>query len=180
MSEFFLELFSEEIPVNLQKNAREILLQNFKDFFKKENIVFSEKSFSFSTPNRVLILFNRLNKEVIKKSEEIRGPNINAPEKALDGFLRSNSIAKEAIFKKKTDKGEFYFYKKTEEKTNTFDLLEKNLSLPAYDQCLKASHIFNILDARGVISVAQRTEYISRIREITKGAGEIWLKSQTE
>ena len=64
MSEFFLELFSEEIPVNLQKNAREILLQNFKDFFKKESIVFSGKSFSFSTPNRVLVLFNRLNKEV--------------------------------------------------------------------------------------------------------------------
>jgi glycyl-tRNA synthetase alpha chain len=59
-------------------------------------------------------------------------------------------------------------------------LLEKNLSLPAYDQCLKASHVFNILDARGVISVAQRTEYISRIREITKGVGEIWLKNQTE
>ena len=61
MSEFFLELFSEEIPVNLQKNAREILLQNFKDFFEKENIVFSGKNFSFSTPNRVVILFNRLN-----------------------------------------------------------------------------------------------------------------------
>ena len=59
-------------------------------------------------------------------------------------------------------------------------LLEKNLPLPAYDQCLKASHIFNILDARGVISVAQRTEYISRIREITKSVGEIWLKNQTK
>jgi len=127
MSEFFLELFSEEIPVNLQKNTREILLQNFKDFFEKENIVFSEKNFSFSTPNRVLILFNRLNKEVIKKSEEIRGPNINAPEKALEGFLRSNNITQEKIFNKKTDKGEFYFYKKPEEKTNTFDLLEKNI-----------------------------------------------------
>ena len=40
MSEFFLELFSEEIPVNLQKNAREALLKNFKDFFEKENISF--------------------------------------------------------------------------------------------------------------------------------------------
>ena len=59
-------------------------------------------------------------------------------------------------------------------------LLEKNLSLPAYDQCLKASHVFNILDARGVISVAQRAEYISRIREITKNVGKIWLKSQTK
>jgi len=58
-------------------------------------------------------------------------------------------------------------------------LLEKKLSLPAYDQCLKASHVFNILDARGVISVAQRAEYISRIREITRNVGEIWLKSQT-
>ena len=57
-------------------------------------------------------------------------------------------------------------------------LLTKNVSLPAYDQCLKASHIFNILDARGVISVAQRAEYIARIRDITKGAAEIWLKSQ--
>ena len=46
-------------------------------------------------------------------------------------------------------------------------LTEKKISLPAYDQCLKASHVFNILDARGVISVAQRAEYIGRIRDIT-------------
>tara|TARA_B100001540_G_scaffold120064_1_gene107334 strand:- start:4219 stop:5100 length:882 start_codon:yes stop_codon:yes gene_type:complete len=58
-------------------------------------------------------------------------------------------------------------------------LIENKVSLPAYDQCLKASHIFNILDARGVISIAQRAEYISRIRDITKGTAEIWLKSQT-
>ena len=57
-------------------------------------------------------------------------------------------------------------------------LLEKNLPLPAYDQCLKASHIFNLLDARGVIGVAQRTEYICRIRELAKGAGNSWLESQ--
>ncbi len=75
----------------------------------------------------------------------------------------------------------------TENLFKIFDMIEKeakmltenNVSLPAYDQCLKASHIFNILDARGVISVAQRAEYISRIREITKSAAEIWLKSQT-
>jgi len=57
-------------------------------------------------------------------------------------------------------------------------LLEKKLPLPAYDQCLKASHIFNLLDARGVIGVAQRTEYISRIRELAKGSGKSWLESQ--
>ncbi len=57
-------------------------------------------------------------------------------------------------------------------------LIEKKISLPAYDQCLKASHIFNILDARGVISVAQRAEYISKIRDLTKAIGKIWLESQ--
>ena len=59
-------------------------------------------------------------------------------------------------------------------------LTEKNISLPAYDQCLKASHVFNILDARGAISVAQRSEYIAKIRDITKSVAEIWVKSQTE
>ncbi len=59
-------------------------------------------------------------------------------------------------------------------------LTEKKISLPAYDQCLKASHVFNILDARGVISVAQRAEYIGRIRDITKGVAEVWLNYQTE
>ena len=57
-------------------------------------------------------------------------------------------------------------------------LLKKKLSLPAYDQCLKASHVFNLLDARGAIGVAQRTEFISRIRDLAKGSGEIWLESQ--
>ena len=59
-------------------------------------------------------------------------------------------------------------------------LTEKKLSLPSYDQCLKASHIFNILDARGVISVAQRAGYIGKVRDITKSVAEIWLSSQTE
>ena len=57
-------------------------------------------------------------------------------------------------------------------------LIEKNISLPAYDQCLKSSHVFNILDARGVISVAQRTEYIARIRDLTKEIGKIWVETQ--
>ena len=57
-------------------------------------------------------------------------------------------------------------------------LVEKRISLPAYDQCLKASHTFNVLDARGAISVAQRAEYIARIREITKLAATIWIDTQ--
>ena len=59
-------------------------------------------------------------------------------------------------------------------------LIEKKISLPAYDQCLKASHIFNILDARGVISVAQRAKYIGRIRDMTNGVATTWLTTQKE
>ena len=57
-------------------------------------------------------------------------------------------------------------------------LLEKKLPLPAYDQCLKASHIFNLLDSRGVIGVAERTGYINRIRDLAKGVGSTWLENQ--
>ena len=89
MSEFFLELFSEEIPAILQKNARENLLQNFKYFFEKKNIDFS-KDFSFSTPNRLLILFYGIKPAIHQKEEEKRGPKIKSSEKAIEGFLKSN------------------------------------------------------------------------------------------
>ena len=56
------------------------------------------------------------------------------------------------------------------------NLITNNLALPAYDQCLKASHVFNILDARGAISIAQRSGYISKIREMVRSVGELWLE----
>ncbi len=52
------------------------------------------------------------------------------------------------------------------------------LVLPAYDQCIKASHIFNLLDARGVISVTERQSYILRVRELAKACGKAWLKTK--
>ena len=124
MSEFFLELFSEEIPAGLQQNARKTLLESFQKLFSEKKIVF-KKSTSFSTPNRLVILFEGLSKEVIQKEEEIRGPIISAPEKALEGFIRSNKIEKKDLFKKKIEKGEFYFYIKSSKKTNTINLLQE-------------------------------------------------------
>jgi glycyl-tRNA synthetase alpha chain len=49
------------------------------------------------------------------------------------------------------------------------------MALPAYDQCIKASHVFNLLDARGVISVTERQSYILRVRELAKACGAAWL-----
>ena len=126
MSEFFLELFSEEIPSSLQKNLREDLLDNFNKFFNEKFINFKRSS-SYSTPNRLIILFEGLQRQVVLKSEETKGPNINAPEVALDGFLRSNNISTNDLFKKKTDKGEFYFFKTKSKKLNTHTLLEQSI-----------------------------------------------------
>jgi glycyl-tRNA synthetase alpha chain len=50
--------------------------------------------------------------------------------------------------------------------------------LPAYDQCIKASHVFNLLDARGVISVTERQSYILRVRDLAKACGAAWLKTE--
>lgn len=57
-------------------------------------------------------------------------------------------------------------------------LVEKGLALPAYDQCLKASHTFNLLDARGVISVTERAAYIGRVRTLAKACCTQWLKGR--
>ncbi|MEE8246831.1 MAG: glycine--tRNA ligase subunit alpha [Alphaproteobacteria bacterium] len=57
-------------------------------------------------------------------------------------------------------------------------LLSAKLPLPAYDQCMKASHLFNLLDARGVISVTERAAYIARVRALAKGCCEGWLESR--
>ena len=56
--------------------------------------------------------------------------------------------------------------------------LRHGLALPAYDQCIKASHIFNLLDARGVISVTERQSYILRVRELAKACGAAWLQTE--
>ena len=62
--------------------------------------------------------------------------------------------------------------------TECGSLLSQNLPLPAYDQCVKASHLFNLLDSRGVISVAERASYIGRVRTLAKGCCEEWLAGE--
>jgi glycyl-tRNA synthetase alpha chain len=57
-------------------------------------------------------------------------------------------------------------------------LLDARLALPAYDQCLKASHLFNLLDARGVIGVNERAAFIARVRALAKACCEAWLASR--
>ena len=124
MSEFFLELFSEEIPAGLQKNLRENLLKSFNDFFEEKSIPFKRSS-SYSTPNRLVILFEGLQKQTTLKSEEIKGPSTKAPDLAIEGFIRSNQILKQNLYEKETEKGNFFFFKTKSKKLYTHELLEE-------------------------------------------------------
>ncbi|MDC3036190.1 glycine--tRNA ligase subunit beta [Candidatus Pelagibacter sp.] len=126
MAEFFLELFSEEIPAGLQKDFREKILKQFQSLFSEKSINF-KKNISLSTPNRLVVVFENLDTQIKIKSEEIRGPKITASKQALEGFVRSNKINKNEMFKKKTDKGEFYFFKTKPDVLKTHDLLMENI-----------------------------------------------------
>jgi glycyl-tRNA synthetase alpha chain len=57
-------------------------------------------------------------------------------------------------------------------------LVEKSLVMPAYDYCLKCSHTFNLLDARGAVSVAERTRYIGRVRKLARACAHAYLKQR--
>ena len=61
----------------------------------------SKKSFSLSTPNRLIIVFEGLDKQIKIASEEIKGPKTSSPEQALEGFIKSNKLEKKDLFKKK-------------------------------------------------------------------------------
>ncbi len=127
MSEFFLELFSEEIPPKLQTNARKKLFLELNNFFLENNIKIKGATDSFSTPNRIIINFSNISDNIVKKSLDVKGPAINAKPEAFEGFLKSHNINKAQTYLKKTDKGEFYFYTKPEQKLKTYDLLKENL-----------------------------------------------------
>ena len=129
MAEFFLELFSEETPPKLQVNARKSLLLDFNKFFEENNIKTKGSITAFSTPNRIAINFPNISKEVVKKTQEIRGPSLNSKPEALEGFLKSYNIKKSQVNLKSTEKGKFYFFKTSRQKVKTYDLLKKNLPL---------------------------------------------------
>ena len=122
MSEFFLELFSEEIPAGLQRNLRERLLEDFQKLFEK-NLIKSKKNFSLSSPNRLVLIFENLEKQIKIKSAEIKGPKIDSSNQALEGFVRSNKIDKKDLYERNTKKGRFYFYKTKSKILRTHDLL---------------------------------------------------------
>ena len=115
MSEFLLELYSEEIPPQLQINARNQLKQHLEKSLEEEGIQYKD-CLEYSSPTRLSIYIKEIPEKIKIKSKEVKGPKVGVPENILQSFTRSRDVAEKDLFKKETEKGEFYFIK-TEEKT---------------------------------------------------------------
>ena len=125
MAELFIELFSEEIPAALQVNARRKIKQILEEKLRKKEISF-KSSQSFSTPKRLVFFIKEIPEKIEQKGKVIKGPKVEAPEVALDGFIKSNNLNKSDVYKKKIEKGEFYF---AETKSRMIDILKELQSI---------------------------------------------------
>jgi len=108
MAELFIELFSEEIPSKLQIDARKKIKEIIDQKLKKKEINF-KSSKSFSTPKRLVFFIEGIPEKIEQKKKIIKGPSVQAPQEALDGFIKSNNLNKSDVYKKNLEKGEFYF-----------------------------------------------------------------------
>ena len=121
MAELFIELLSEEMPARLQIDARKKIIQLINEKLEKKEINF-KSSKSFSTPKRLVFVIDGIPDKIIKKKKIIKGPKVVAPQIALDGFLKTNNLDRKDLYKKKIEKGEFYF---AETKPKLINILEE-------------------------------------------------------
>ena len=104
-------------------------------------------------------------------------PDSNVPVTYGDVFLRNEREQSAYNFERADTEMLFrHFADAEKECAALLGTANSKLALPAYDQCIKASHAFNLLDARGVISVTERQAYIGRVRTLAKACCEAWLE----
>ena len=125
MAELFVELFSEDIPPKLQINARQKIKQIIESRLQKKEIKFNSSK-SFSTPQRLVFVVDGIPEKIEEKKKIIRGPKVESPQVAIDGFIKSNNLSKLDIYKKKLEKGEFYF---AETKAKTIEIFKELQSI---------------------------------------------------
>ncbi len=110
MAELLLELYSEEIPPQLQIGARTQLKEFIKSSFKDNEIRYKEL-IVYSSPTRLVLLANDIAEIIKLAAKEIKGPKIGSPDKVIQGFLKAKKVSEQDLIEKDTDKGKFYFIK---------------------------------------------------------------------
>ena len=110
MAELLLELYSEEIPPQLQIGARNQLKQFFEKYFEEESIKYKELLI-YSSPTRLTLVAEGLAEKIKIESKEIKGPKVGSPDQILQGFIKAKNISQRDLIEKETEKGKFYFIK---------------------------------------------------------------------
>ena len=129
MSGIFFELLSEEVPYWLQKNAIEQIKKKIIELVVENNLSLSEevKIFAEYTPLRLIIKCDNLIYEQKSSIEEIKGPPLDAPDKAIEGFLKKFQVSKETLIKKEINNKGYFFIKKKIKGKRTEEIFKDNL-----------------------------------------------------
>ena len=124
MAELLLELYSEEIPPQLQIGARTQLKEFIASSFKDNEIKYKEL-LVFSSPTRLVLLANDIAENIKVAAKEIKGPKIGSPNQVIQGFVKAKKVSEQDLIEKDTDKGKFYFIKTQPKSILVEELLSK-------------------------------------------------------
>ena len=124
MAELLLELYSEEIPPQLQIAARSQIKQFVENSFEENSIKYKELSV-YSSPTRLTLFIKDLAEKIKKDAIEIKGPKVGSPHQVIQGFIRAKNVSEKDLIKKDTNKGKFYFIKTQSQSILVEDLLIK-------------------------------------------------------
>ncbi len=124
MAELLLELYSEEIPPQLQIAARSQIKQFIENSFEEDSINYKEL-LVYSSPTRLMVFIKSLPEKIKIEAKEIKGPKVDSPDQVLRGFIKAKNVNEKDLVEKDTDKGKFYFIKTKSQSILVEDLLIK-------------------------------------------------------
>ena len=124
MAELLLELYSEEIPPQLQIAARSQIKEFITNSLEEDSIKYKEL-LVYSSPTRLMVFAKNLPEKIKIEAKEIKGPKVGSPDQVLRGFIKAKNVNEKDLIEKDTDKGKFYFIKTESQSILVKDLLIK-------------------------------------------------------
>ena len=155
MAELLLELYSEEIPPNLQISARSQLKLFVETSFKEKDIKYKDIQV-YSSPTRLSLFCKDIPDKIKIPAKEIKGPKVGSPDNILERFTKAKNASKKDLFEKDTDKGKFYFIKRIPKNLLVEEVLKeilpKSLASISWKKSMKWSN-YNLMWGRPLRSI---------------------------
>ena len=125
MAELLLELYSEEIPPQLQIGARNQLKEFVEKSLKEDNIKYKDL-LVYSSPTRLTLLIKDLAEKIKIEAKEVKGPKVGSPDQVLQGFIKAKNVSEKDLIEKETEKGKFFFYQDATSSNFNRRIIKKN------------------------------------------------------